>query len=165
MCSSDLEEEWYNAYQARLKQLGVLDLDDLLLHALERDTAGQRRFTHLLVDEFQDINDVQYRLVKKWSSGKESLLVIGDPDQAIYGFRGASGHCFQRLEKDLPALRQIRLTENYRSTPEILCAAQPVIQKNPGGARGLSPNRASGAAVRLIQGESDLADGIFIRCV
>ena len=160
--AAGVEEEWYNAYQTRLKQLGVLDLDDLLLHALERDTAGQRRFTHLLVDEFQDINDVQYRLVKKWSSGKESLLVIGDPDQAIYGFRGASGHCFQRLEKDLPALRQIRLTENYRSTPEILRAAQPVIQKNPGGARGLSPNRASGAAVRLIQGESDLAEGIFI---
>lgn len=79
-------------------------------------------FSHLLVDEFQDINDLQYRLIRAWSRGGESLFVIGDPDQAIYGFRGADARCFDRLAADFPALRLIRLTQNYRSTRRS-CAA------------------------------------------
>lgn len=157
-----LNEELYAAYLARLRELNVLDFDDLLLDALKLDTAGQKGFSHLLVDEFQDINDVQYQLVRAWSASGKSLFVIGDPDQSIYGFRGASGLCFQRLSEDFPEVREIRLVENYRSSPEILQASLPVIEENPGGPRPLAPNRPSGASVRLIQTQDDFAEGIFI---
>ncbi len=88
-------------------------------------------FSHLLVDEFQDINDLQYRLIRHWNRGGQGLFVIGDPDQAIYGFRGADSDCFARLKKDLPDLREIRLVQNYRSTPQILSTALCAIAPNP----------------------------------
>lgn len=156
-----ITQEEFEAYCTRLKELGALDFDDLLTEALKLDTAGRKGFRYLLVDEFQDINDVQYKLVRTWSrEGK--LFVIGDPDQSIYGFRGASGHCFERLTGDLPDTQVIRLVENYRSTPEILRAAVPVIEHNPGTARVLSPNRPSGPAVRLATSMDDFSEGIFI---
>ena len=157
-----LSPQLYQAYCDRLSALGVLDFDDLLLRALELDFSGRRCLRHLLVDEFQDINDVQYQLVQRWSQPGGSLFVIGDPDQSIYGFRGAAGRCFQRLLEDRPDTLEIRLTENYRSTPEILQAALPVIRKNPGPPRHLSPNRPSGPAVRLVQAADELSQGIFI---
>lgn len=113
------------------------------------DTAGQRRFTHLLVDEFQDVSQIQYELVRAWSRNGKSLFVIGDPDQSIYGFRGATGQCFQQLLTDCPETRVIHLTENYRSSPEILTAAVNVIAHNPGPERIIIPHCPSGAAVRL----------------
>lgn len=132
----------YNAYQERLAEYGVLDYDDLLLLAvdlLERWMASGEdtleikrllaRFTYLLVDEFQDVNPVQYRLIRLWSGGG-NLFVIGDPDQAIYGFRGASNRFFRQLQEDFPAARVFRLTRNYRSTPTILRAAAAVIAHN-----------------------------------
>ena len=92
-----------------MEALGILDFDDLLAEGLKVDTAGRKNFRYLLIDEFQDINDTQYALARQWSQGGRSLFVIGDPDQSIYGFRGASGRCFQRLAEDLPHLRQICL--------------------------------------------------------
>lgn len=150
------------AYCARLEALGVLDFDDLLIRALERDTAGLQCFQNLLVDEFQDINGIQYRLVQSWSRGGRSLFVIGDPDQSIYGFRGASGDCFRRLAADCPGMREIRLRRSYRSTPEILRAALPVIEQNPGGPRLLDAQRPAGVPVRLVRAEDPFAEGIFI---
>ena len=94
-----LDAELYDAYQARLRDLGALDFDDLLTEGLKRDVTGLRCFRHVLVDEFQDINDIQYRLVRSWSRSGE-LFVIGDPDQSIYGFRGADCRCFQRLQEE-----------------------------------------------------------------
>ena len=157
-----VEPALYEAYCARLEELGVLDFDDLLAQALKLDTAGRGGFTHLLVDEFQDINDTQYKLVRAWSRGGRSLFVIGDPDQSVYGFRGATGRCFQRLREEEPGVREIRLEENYRSTPEILGAALPVINHNPGLRRVLSPNCPSGTQVRLVRAADDVAEGIFI---
>ncbi len=160
--AAGLDAPLYEAYCARLAALGALDFDDLLTAALQLDTAGRRGFRHLLVDEFQDINEVQYQLVRAWSRGGKSLFVIGDPDQSIYGFRGASGRCFQQLAADEPGLRTIRLTENYRSTPQVLAAALPVIGQNPGGPRLLAPNCPGGAPVRLVLAADDFAEGIFI---
>jgi len=154
--------EAFDAYQDRLRALGAMDFDDLLTEALRLDTAGQRRFRYLLVDEFQDINDTQYGLVRAWSGGGKSLFVIGDPDQSIYGFRGASGRCFQRLLEDVPQTREIRLTENYRSAPAVLEAAVPVIEKNPGGARPLRPNQPDGPVVRLVRAADDFSEAVFI---
>ncbi|OIQ58747.1 ATP-dependent DNA helicase PcrA [Moorella thermoacetica] len=132
----------YRAYQERLAAYGVLDYDDILLKALELPALrpagapafqGPVPFTHLLVDEFQDVNAVQYRLVKKWTGDGKNLFVIGDPDQAIYGFRGADYRFFGQLLEDFPAARVFRLTRNYRSTPVILRAAAAVVAHNPGG--------------------------------
>ena len=88
--TAGLEEEIWQAYCARLEERGMLDFDDLLIRALALDTGGRTCFRHLLVDEFQDINETQYRLVRAWSASG-SLFVIGDPDQSIYGFRGRTG--------------------------------------------------------------------------
>lgn len=157
-----VDKDLFDAYCSRLQEQNLLDFDDLLVAALKQDLSDSRNFTYLLVDEFQDINDVQYALVRHWSREGKSLFVIGDPDQSIYGFRGANGNCFGRLLEDYPALQTIRLVENYRSTPEVLKAALPVIEKNPGSSRALSPNRPSGVQVRLVQAKDDFSEGIFI---
>ena len=157
-----LDSALYEDYCARLKALGTLDFDDLLTEALKLDTAGYRQFHHLLVDEFQDINDVQYALVRAWSANGKSLFVIGDPDQSIYGFRGADSRCFARLQEDYHDLCEIHLRENYRSTPEIVAAALPVIGHNPGGTRVLCANRPSGPRVRLVRAADDFAEAVFV---
>lgn len=150
------------AYQQRLGELGVRDLDDLLLEAVQQSSRPKKAFTHLLVDEFQDINHLQYQLIQKWSQHSQSLFVIGDPDQAIYGFRGASNHYFQQLEQESADFRKVTLDENYRSTPQILSAALSVIAHNPGGSRTLHPNQNSGCPVRAVAFHSPTAEGIFI---
>ena len=156
-----LDSDLYSAYQVRLEELGALDFDDLLTEGLKKDVTGLRCFRHLLVDEFQDLNDVQYQLVRSWSCSGD-LFVIGDPDQSIYGFRGASGQCFQRLREELPAVKEICLTENYRSAPAILEAALAVIRRNPGGDRALVPHRPAGPPVRLVQAADSFSEAVFI---
>ena len=155
---SPLPPELYQAYQAALAQRGAMDFDDLLLRAVEQDlTPGQRRrFAHLLIDEFQDSNPLQLELVCRWSQKGESLFVIGDPDQSIYGFRGADSGCFEKLRQRFPQLETLRLVKNYRSTPQVLGCAMPVIAHNPGPARDLEPQAPAGPPVRVLQGEDDL---------
>lgn len=157
-----IDESVYEKYCADLKKLGFRDLDDLLLDALELDVKDKKMFTYLLVDEFQDINPVQRRLVRHWSGGGENLFVIGDPDQSVYGFRGASASCFSDLHTDFPALRIITLRKNYRSAPEIISCALPVISRNPGGKRELAATRPSGMPVRLLTAGTALSEGIWI---
>ena len=156
-----LDAELYDAYQARLRDLGALDFDDLLTEGLKRDATGLRCFRHVLVDEFQDINDIQYQLVRSWSRSGE-LFVIGDPDQSIYGFRGADCRCFQRLQEEHPGVKEIHLTENYRSAPAILDTALAVIGHNPGGGRILTPHCPAGPAVRLVQAADSFSEAVFI---
>ena len=151
-----------DAYDSRLGELGLRDLDGLMLEALEVDVSGRRGFTCLLVDEFQDINPVQHALIAHWSKAGKSLFVIGDPDQAIYGFRGADADCFARLLSQNPDAQVMRLTRNYRSTPQVLALAARVISKNPGGERALIPTRPDGAKVRAVQAPDPLSEGIWI---
>lgn len=157
----------YAAYAAQLAALEVCDFDDLLLRELSAlEAAGgasavPAAFTHLLVDEFQDCNPVQYRLLQAWRRPAGTLFVIGDPDQAIYGFRGADAHGFERLKADIPGLRVLRLTQNYRSTPEILRCALPVIGAGS-TPRILEPHRSQGAPVAALRAEDDFAEALFI---
>ena len=146
-------------YAARLAEKGVLDFDDLLLRALE---TAKRPVPHLLVDEFQDVSPIQLQLVLRWSQGGRSLFVIGDPDQSIYGFRGAAADCFDRLRQARPELETIRLLRNYRSAPEILSCSLPVISQNPGQSRTLQPSRPAQEPVRLVQADTPFAQGVFI---
>lgn len=161
----ELDPALLDGYAGRLRESGLLDFDDLLLEALRQAETAKtpdKRFRHLLVDEFQDSNALQYRLIRAWNREGSGLFVIGDPDQAIYGFRGARTGCFERLGEDFPGLRRIRLVQNYRSTPEILRCALPVIDQNPGPARKLHSCRESGAPVRLITAPSELAEAVFV---
>lgn len=123
---------------------------------------SKKSYKYLLVDEFQDINPIQYELLKLWNQNGSQLFVIGDPDQSIYGFRGSSAACFEALRADYPMLREITLTRNYRSTPEILAAALPVISKNPGPERILLPQNPSGAKVRLVTAADPGEEAFFL---
>ncbi len=153
-------------YDRRLAERGMMDYDDLLLQTLEewegKSRSDARKFRHLLVDEFQDCNPMQYRLLRAWNRLGRSLFVIGDPDQSIYAFRGSDPACFSRLAEDNPQLRTIHLTENYRSTPEILECALAVIRHNGGEERVLHAAGHSGAKVRLVHTGSDRAEAVFV---
>lgn len=157
----------YLAYEQHLDAAGLTDLDGLLIKTLALWEQGHgkkagKRFRYLLVDEFQDINDIQYQLVRAWSGTGDGLFVIGDPDQAIYGFRGANSYCFATLMADEPATRQIVLTENYRSTPQILHCALGVMEGDGKGKRQLAAHAPDGAAVHLLTAPSPLSEGIFV---
>ena len=147
-------------YNEALKALGVRDLDDVLLEALSLPAEKEARFRHLLVDEYQDINAVQRSLVRHWAIG--SVFVIGDPDQSIYGFRGADADCFDDFLKAWPDARCIRIRQNYRSTPEVVKCALKAIEKNPGGKRELVPVQLSCMPVRAVQAEDEWAQYIWI---
>ena len=150
------------AYEQRLRVLGMRDLDGLLLDALAAVCKGKRMFTHLLVDEFQDVNAAQLALVAHWSAQGKTLFVIGDPDQAIYGFRGADADCFAKLMHSRPDTRVITLKRNYRSTPQVLDVALRAISGNPGDRRALLPVCAPGAQVRVVEAPDPFSEGIWI---
>lgn len=129
----------YEAYEAACARTGVIDFAELLLRALDlwRDNAGllehyQRRFRHILVDEFQDTNSVQYAWLRFLAKGGESLMVVGDDDQSIYGWRGAKIENIQQFDSDFADAEIIRLEQNYRSTANILNAANALIANNQG---------------------------------
>ncbi len=129
----------YEAYEAACARAGVIDFSELLLRALDlwRDKPGllehyQRRFRHILVDEFQDTNAVQYAWLRLLAKGGDSLMVVGDDDQSIYGWRGAKIENIQQFCSDFPGAQTIRLEQNYRSTACILKAANALIANNQG---------------------------------
>ncbi len=125
-------------YDAALAEAEALDFDDLVFRTvrlLETDSAVldilQRRFRWISVDEYQDVNAAGHRLLRLLVAGGGNLCVIGDPDQAIYGFRGADHRYFLSFARDFPGARQLRLARNYRSPQAILDAAAQVIARNP----------------------------------
>ena len=125
-------------YDTALAAAGGVDLDDLVCRVvdlLETDTGVrhtlQERFRWISVDEYQDVNAAQYRLLRLLAAGGANLCVIGDPDQAIYGFRGADHRYFLSFGDDFPGAQQLHLERNYRSAQGILDAASQVIARNP----------------------------------
>jgi len=127
----------YASLVAALKQANAMDFDDLLLHPLalfrdhpERLAYWQDRFQHVLVDEFQDTNAAQYLLVKQLAQRHRNLCVVGDDDQAIYGWRGADVRHMLTFQSDFAGAKLVRLEQNYRSTQIILDAANGVIAEN-----------------------------------
>ncbi len=129
--------EIYAALGPALKQANAMDFDDLLLYPLtlfrehpERLAYWQDRFLHVLVDEFQDTNAAQYLLVKHLAKRHGNLCVVGDDDQAIYGWRGADVRHMLAFQNDFPGTKLVRLEQNYRSTQIILDAANSIIAEN-----------------------------------
>ena len=146
VAGNDLERrvaEVYAGYQRRLVASNAVDFDDLIMRTVELlqtlpDVAEhyRRRFRHILVDEYQDTNHAQYVLIRELvgpeTAESAELCVVGDADQSIYAFRGATIRNIEEFERDFPTARTILLEQNYRSTQTILSAANAVIARNPG---------------------------------
>lgn len=128
----------YERYERALRAYNAVDFDDLIylpVKMLESDSelldAWQARIHYLLVDEYQDTNTSQYRLVQLLTQLRQALTVVGDDDQSIYTWRGARPENLEQLQTDYPRLKLIKLEQNYRSTPTILNAANTLIANNP----------------------------------
>ena len=135
----DVVGRTYALYEERLKESGGLDFDDLLMltvRLFERQpdvlAYYQELFHHILIDEYQDTNRAQYRLVRLLTAKHRSLCVVGDDDQSIYKFRGADIANILNFERDYPDAKVIKLEQNYRSTENILGAASAVVSRNLG---------------------------------
>lgn len=129
----------YHEYQARLRQNNALDFDDLLYKTVELFQfhpeildGYQERFRYIMVDEYQDTNHIQFLLIKQLASKYRNLCVVGDDDQSIYKFRGANIYNILNFEQEYPEAKVIKLEQNYRSSGNILKAANGVISNNEG---------------------------------
>ncbi len=148
----------YRTYQSKLKKCNALDFDDLLLKTVELFRSNQdvlrkyrKKFRYVLIDEYQDTNAPQYRIIKYLCKDHRNICVVGDDDQSIYGWRGADMRNILRFEEDFPGATVVRLEQNYRSTKPILDCANKVISNNQGRkAKKLWTNKQGGAPVKLI---------------
>jgi DNA helicase II / ATP-dependent DNA helicase PcrA len=156
----------YKKYQTQLKSTGAVDFDDLLLltdqllatHVSVR-RAEAERFDHVLVDEYQDTNALQYRITRHLAEGHRNLCVVGDDDQSIYGWRGAQITHILHFAEDWPEARVIRLEDNYRCRAPILDLANALISRNRSRhAKTLRPARQGGEAPRFVRCEEELAE-------
>ncbi len=136
-CSADAFREIYQEYEAHRKSLRKIDFDDMLvlcydLFVSRPDVLAQwqKKFRYILIDEFQDINRVQYDVIRMLGQPENNVFVVGDDDQAIYGFRGADSELMFRFQKDYPGAEQIVLDVNYRSTGNIVRNSLKVIENN-----------------------------------
>jgi DNA helicase-2/ATP-dependent DNA helicase PcrA len=162
----DLVARIYPEYERRLEAADAADFGNLLMKAVQLlgedrelvDLLAQR-FEHVLVDEFQDTNAVQYRLVQQLSQAHRNLCVVGDDDQAIYGWRGANIRNILGFEKDHPETKVVKLEQNYRSTQVILDAAGAVIDGNVGRkAKQLWTDQRGGALIEISACEDERAE-------
>ena len=156
----------YRRYQEALKASGAVDFDDLLLctedlfrTSVEARRAEATNFDHILIDEYQDTNQSQYRIVKALAAGHRNLCVVGDDDQSIYGWRGAEVKHILRFHEDWKDAKVIRLEDNYRSTGEILNWANTLIAFNKTRhGKVLKPARMGGERPRVMQFETETVE-------
>jgi len=166
LCAAELLPK----YQLGLRAMGAVDFDDLLLLPLAlfgKDTAllqkYQGRYRYLLVDEYQDTNDAQLALLTQLAGLRRNLCVVGDDDQSIYGWRGAQIRQILKFEGNFPGCAQIFLEQNYRSSGNILAAANAVIARNPGRKpKSLWTDRGRGPRLRLVAAPSDEAEARYV---
>ena len=157
--SQNCPEEWfkklYDGYDEMLKMTGKIDFDDMLVMCHELFTerkdilaAWQKKFKYILVDEFQDINLLQYQVVRMLALPENNLFIVGDDDQSIYRFRGAKPEIMLGFEKDFPGTKRVLLGTNYRSTKEIVETSLRLIEHNKVRfEKKLEPFRGSGRPV------------------
>ena len=153
----------YRRYEELKQRQGLVDFDDLLKvcsDALTQDegfAAAQRwRFRHLFVDEFQDVNPLQLGLLDAWRGGHHDLCVVGDPQQAIYGWNGADTRLLVDFRTRHPSAEIVSLAHNYRSTPQILAAAAHVLQRARVDATPVTATRADGPLPRILRHPTDM---------
>lgn len=136
-CSDDIFVKIYDGYEKRLRENQFLDYDDMLVFCYEllRDREDirrlwQKRFQYILIDEFQDINRIQYEIVKMLTGERKNLFIVGDDDQSIYRFRGARPEIMLSFDRDFPGVKKIALGINYRCSQEIVESASRLISHN-----------------------------------
>ena len=160
--SSVPEEEFrtvYHMYRERQEQLRKIDFDDMCVYTSDLFHARpdilkswQDHFQYILVDEFQDISLLQYRIIRSLASGRDNLFIVGDDDQSIYRFRGSRPEIMLNFPKDYPQAKVMRLSENYRSTPQIVNASLHVIAENKTRyAKDLTGKNAPGPPVEVME--------------
>ncbi|RME51149.1 MAG: ATP-dependent helicase, partial [Deltaproteobacteria bacterium] len=162
--------EAHARYEAALLSRGVVDLDDLVCRVValfegngETLARYRARFRSILVDEYQDVNEAQYRLLRLLAPAGADLFAIGDPNQAIYGFRGSSAAYFLRFQEDHPTARVLHLDRNYRSSAPILDAAAQVIAGDPGALRPrLVPSSRGGSRIVVHRAPTAAAEAEFV---
>jgi len=160
----------YQLYQRRMFASNAVDFDDLLMltvDVLERfpdvREKWQKAFRYILVDEYQDTNHAQYRLLQLLAEKHQNLMAVGDPDQSIYAFRGADINNILDFERDFPGTRTIALEQNYRSTNSILNAANNVISNNrERKPKELWSELGDGEPVRVLEVEDEHAEARFV---
>jgi len=160
----------YAAYEETCKRSGLVDFAELLLRAHEILLHNknllehyQRRFQHILVDEFQDTNTIQYAWLRLLAGKNNPLFAVGDDDQSIYGWRGAKIENIQRFTKDFPDTRTVRLEQNYRSTGTILSAANALIENNSNRlGKNLWTEGADGELILVYEAFNDLEEARYI---
>lgn len=160
----------YSAYQQQCEAAGLVDFAELLLraHELCRDNAAiqahyRNRFRHILVDEFQDTNTLQYAWLRVLAGERGVLFAVGDDDQSIYSWRGAKVEHMMRLSKDFPGLEVVRLEQNYRSTGTILKAANGLIARNAGRlGKNLWTEDGEGEPIQLYAAFNEFDEAEFI---
>lgn len=136
-CSDELFAQIYEGYEKRLREENLIDFDDMLVFCYEllkeRDdirTLWQNKFQHILIDEFQDINKVQYEIIRMLAGKGDHLFIVGDDDQSIYRFRGARPEIMLGFDKDYPEAKKVILNTNYRCSEEIVEGAEHLISHN-----------------------------------
>ena len=162
--------EIYSQYEAACQRAGLVDFAELLLRSLEllRDNEEillhyQKRFRHVLVDEFQDTNTLQYNWVKLLAGENIPPFVVGDDDQSIYGWRGAKIEHIQNFSRDFSGAETIKLEQNYRSTGNILNAANAVIDNNTGRlGKNLWTNDGDGEPIHLYAAYNELDEATYV---
>ena len=160
----------YLAYQKKLWAAGALDFDDIILHTVrllqqfpEVREFYQRKFRYVLIDEYQDTNHLQYLLAALLAGGRKNICVVGDDDQSIYRFRGATIENILSFESEYKNARVIRLEQNYRSTGNILEAANAVIRNNRGRkGKNLWTDHGEGEKVRFYTAGNEREEGMYI---
>ncbi|MCL2404063.1 MAG: UvrD-helicase domain-containing protein [Defluviitaleaceae bacterium] len=162
--------EVYTLYQKKLRNSNALDFDDIIMQTVNLltnheniRTKYQNRFRYVLIDEYQDTNHAQYRLVNLLVGHTHNICVVGDDDQSIYGWRGANIENILSFEKDYPNAKVVKLEENYRSTQRILNAANAVISKNDTRAsKSLWTQNDEGPPIMLHTAATDKEEGAFV---
>ena len=172
--AQDLDEELvaklYAKYQQKLADAEALDFGDLLLLTAELFRKHprvldyyQRKYSYVLVDEYQDTNGVQYGMVGQLAASHRNLCVVGDPDQSIYAWRGADLRNILDFEQDYADAKVIKLEKNYRSTQPILSGASAVISNNiERKEKSLFTDREGGSPIRYFEAENDREEGQFV---
>lgn len=162
--------ELFRAYENEKKKLHKFDFDDMLVHCYallkrfpDKLRKWQNKFKYVLVDEFQDINKVQYEVLKMLVHSSKNLFVVGDDDQSIYGFRGAHPQLMLNIRKDYPDLKLVTLQTNYRSTEFIVNASSRVILNNEGRyKKSVKAHRGTGHSVHIQELKDEFEESKYI---
>ena len=159
----------YRHHQGRLEAASAIDFDDILLKTKHLFSTNkeilahyQERFPYVLVDEFQDTNDLQYAIIKALAGHKKNLFIVGDDAQSIYAFQGAKMEHMLHFKEHFPSAQIIKLEENYRSTPQIVATANRLIRHNRQHPKNLFTQNPLGDSIQIIATLNDLDEARFV---